>query len=166
MFKPVTGVNQFFKKMNFIFNTLVAGPLAMFIILYLEYKTSKSPNSTIEDEVSYLLIGLVIGAIIFAEFDFWRKVTPITNIEPLPSRLTRYLDIFLIRGVLAEVATLVALLGLYLTYSNYFIIAFFVAFGYLSLVRPTNRKLSRHLKFNKKDIEMMEKWAEFKENES
>jgi hypothetical protein len=155
MFSPVSSIDHFYRQLNLAFNFLVAGPLAVFILLYLEFKGMPEEKSTATDLVIY---GFSASLIIlgFAEYRFRKQIIQLTNVIPLDERLTRYLPIFLSRGLLTVFSCIIALVCLYLTYSNYFIVLFFICFGYLSLVRPTDRKLSRHLKFTRQDIKDME----------
>jgi hypothetical protein len=156
----VHSVDHFYKQLNFMFNLLVAGPLAFFILLYLEYK--QGSNDSIRDPIWEAVIMVVaVGLLVIAEVYLQRQKKEVTNAIPLKERFEFYLPIFLTRGTMSVMACFLALIGLYLTYSGYYIALFFVCFGYLSLVRPSDRKLSRHLKFNKKDIIMMEKRVVF-----
>ncbi|MEM7552360.1 MAG: hypothetical protein AAF363_21930 [Bacteroidota bacterium] len=157
----IKGVLDFERRMNTFFNLLVGPSLLAFIILYLEFKVSESSVSA-ETGINAFLIGaLVVIILFFAEFQFRREVQLILREMDLREKMNLYLPIYQKRGIISVLSIIIILVALFLEKQSIYTLLFFVSFGYLSLVRPSQRKLSKHLKFTKKDIEMMESYTEF-----
>lgn len=149
---------EFHNKLAFIFHALLALPLAAFIYLFLEIKNNNlSPAIEEGSNATFLISILFVGAVLVAALGYYQykqKKKKAAQENTLPKKLSAYLNYSIVFYAFVEGASILMVLGLYLTTSSVFIVGYMFILLLLSLNRPTPQKYVSDLglKGNERDI--------------
>ncbi len=150
---------DFYNKMHFRFNALIALSLLPFSLVFLELKDNQFSTAIITGNIAYVLCFTAIVAIIyytylsFQEVKFFKKNVDKSSF--LREKLNLYYRIYIKHFViLCSFEVLITGL-LYLTEFNILIVCYVPILVLLSLNRPTLKTIIEQLKLSKEEQEVM-----------
>ncbi|MDX1628622.1 MAG: hypothetical protein R3345_07975 [Fulvivirga sp.] len=149
---------SFHNKLSFIFHGMLALPLAAFVYLFLEIKdrdlTPAMDNEVFIPYVIGILLFISTAMVVYGYYRFRRHLREARNKEGLKTKLETYYGNAVIFYAFVEFASVLLVVGLYLTTSSFFIVGFMFLLLMLSLNRPTPQKYisDLHLADGEKDI--------------
>ena len=152
------------QKMSTAFHTMIALPLAAFVYLFLEKKHNDlSPMvfGVWTDVINYGFTLCAITLTIFAYKRFAKGLGAISPEENLKTRMGRYTDIAIQAYLIIGLAFLFLVMGLLLTTTAVFIVAYVILLFLLSLHRPTPTKYIKDLGLQGSDKEIVKNKGAF-----
>jgi len=151
-------LKDYLYKFNNLFHVLVALPLLAFVYLYLENQVGRV-QPLISNTDAILVLHYILPLIIIVEsgiaFIITKKsLSVFPNNDLLMKKLNVYFRISLIKYAILEGATIVSVVGYYLTLSKVYLGFYVVLLMIFSINRPTVYRISRDLKLEgeEKDI--------------
>ena len=151
-------LKDYLYKLNNLFHVLVALPLLAFVYLYLENQVGRV-QPLISNTDAILVLHYILPLIIIVEsgiaFIITKKsLSVFPNNDLLMKKLNDYFRISLIKYAILEGATIVSVVGYYLTLSKVYMGFYVVLLMIFSINRPTVYRISRDLKLEgeEKDI--------------
>jgi len=140
---------EFHNKLGFIFHAMLALPLAGFIYLFLEIKNNQlEPSLENGSQMDGLIAVMGTVAVVLVGYGYYvfrKQRRQIAALEGLKHKLEEYMKSLFRFYALVEVASIILVVGLYLTTSTVFIVIFLFVLLILSLNRPTPQKYSTDL---------------------
>ena len=150
---------DFYHRLNFIFNLLVAIPLLPFAILYLINLKDQIPDIGLADSVkTAFTIGLSAVAVIMmvkAVIDYRHQKIQLNSETVLRIKLIRLHEALIRKFLLLETASFLSILGLWLTQHKIHIVVFVVILVLFSLKRPTINMFLEDLQLKEKETEIL-----------
>jgi len=150
---------DFYHRLNFIFNLLVAIPLLPFAILYLINLKDQIPDIGLTDSVkTAFTIGLSAVAVIMmvkAVIDYRNQKNQLNSETVLRIKLIRLHEALIRKFLLLETASFLSILGLWLTQHKIHIAVFVVILVLFSLKRPTINMFLEDLQLKEKETEIL-----------
>lgn len=150
---------EFFYKINVQFNWVLAAPLGLFIILYLEWRDDTWRSFLTDDSyraiINYTLLPIIIGLWIFAFKSFRDKRASIDANLTLQERLELFINYYMKSQVYFTISALIAMIGLFLTGSNLFAAYYLILIFYISFNRPSANYVNKMLKLGKEEREIL-----------
>ena len=150
---------DFYNKMHFRFNALIALSLLPFSLVFLELKDNPFSTAIITGNIAYALCIIAIAAIIyysylsFQEVKFFKK--NIDKSSLLREKLDLYYKVYIQHFIiLCSFEVLITGL-LYLTEFNILIVCYVLILVLLSLNRPTLKTIIEQLKLSKEEQNIM-----------
>ncbi|MEO1052445.1 MAG: hypothetical protein AAFX87_17570 [Bacteroidota bacterium] len=151
--------NDFLNKLNLVYHAILAGPLLAFVFLYLEIQAQRMvPVLSDEGEIqtinilSFLLWIVLLGAGFLL---FNRNLGKARMALGLSSKLEALFKYSMIKYVLLEGASIIAVFGLYLTHDVLFIVMYVVVLIGMSFTRPTPRNVVKDLSLEGEEKEIL-----------
>lgn len=150
---------DFHNKLAFIFHALLALPLAAFIYLFLEIKNNEfQPQLEGGKDANVLIAALFVAGVLDAAFGYYlykQKKKKAADEATLQEKLAVYFKDSIIFYAFIESASIIMILGLYLTTSSVFIVGYMFILLLLSLNRPTPQKYVGDLKLKKNERDII-----------
>jgi len=157
---------EFHNKLGFIFHAMLALPLGGFIYFFLEIKNNKMSAALENGQDMQLLIAglsfLAIAMVSYGYITFRNKKKEIAAQDSLKLKLEEYLRNIIKFYILVEIASILLVIGLYLTTSTVFIVIFMFVLLVLSLNRPTPQKYCTDLGLTGREQEIILKNKTYK----
>jgi len=159
--KTFTTGEDFFHRLNFLFNLMVAIPLLPFAILYLFNLKNKIPDMGLAESVKMVLtivIALASSLITLKAIKGYRNHKNQTDsTASLREKLIRLHQGLMNKFLLLEGASILTTMGLWLTHHKIHIVVFVVILVVFSLKRPTVRMLVEDLKLPGNEADVLRK---------
>lgn len=150
---------EFHNKLGFIFHALLALPLAVFVYLFLEIRhRNLQPALNNDSYMSLLTIVLPIIATVAVGVGYYlyRQDQKVVNAQQrLQDKLSVYYEISVKFYAFIAVAAVLVVIGLYLTISPIFTVAYVLLLFLMSLNRPSIRKYVRDIKLTKEEKDII-----------
>lgn len=150
---------DFFYKINLWFSWVLAAPLVLFVILYLEWRDD-SWMAFIQSETLLRIaifsgIPIILGIGIFAHLTFRKSIREIEPSLVLRDKLGKYAALFLRMQLFFTISALISMLSLFLTGSNLFAVYYLILLFFISLSRPSPQLISKQLKLSSENREIL-----------
>lgn len=145
-------ISQYFNKLQSALLLLLIGPLLLFIALHLY--VGETPADV---RIEYLVIIslAVVADWLVAAVLFDKKIKSVRNAQGLGAKLDKYFGITIVRFAFLSSASLLMALGFYLSGSDVFTMIYLLGLVLSSLLWPTSRRVSRHLRLRGDEREMV-----------
>lgn len=157
----INNIKKFDQKLSLIFHAVIAGPLILYSITYLE--TLDGETAAIYQEPSMtlkLFVSVLSGILVFLAFYYYRKELNIARgLDTLEEKLNRLFSGSIIHYALLEMASIIAALAFFLTHDHLFTAVYVFILFLMSLNRPTPRKYvgDLHLRGEEREIVLRNK---------
>ena len=154
-----TNRQTYLDRINLIYYALISVPLLLFAIVYLNYYRDKlliPMNRPLAG--GYILIA--IGCVVFAGIAYYRyrkKLKMVIGEKLLRDKLNQWHQALLANYWLMGVLSLVAVAAFYTSKSQVFVACYALLLFLVSLLRPTQQRLTRELKLKSGQLETIEK---------
>ncbi|MFY0606194.1 MAG: hypothetical protein JXR10_05735 [Cyclobacteriaceae bacterium] len=155
MAKGYNNWEQFYHRFNTIFHGIIALSLLPFAFVFLETQRDYPDGPLVEAEwilPMEILLGLISLGAAFYAWRFQKNLqSAVSNDLTIKERLGGYLKLKLRQYAILEVASLSALIGLFLTKEQFFSGVYVVVLFVFSIGRPTYDLVVRELRFSKEE---------------
>lgn len=152
-------VQEYINKLNNAFHLLVGVPLLPFALLYLEISAERiepaTTNMTFIIAMQYIIPFYCLLITGLAILRFRRELGEMRKQEALKDKLMLYFNASMIKYVLVFSGSIVAVFGLLMTTSHLYSVMYLITLFTFSLNRPTLRRISRDLKLEGEDKEII-----------
>lgn len=142
--KNFRSITDYFNMLNMIYYVLVAIPLVLFLIVYLNQKEVLSENGFLRAEQVYFKLALVIVVpleVILGEFIFKKKMGKDFSQDFLQAKLHQYFQASLFRYASYFTASLMAVIALYFFIEGILVALYMVVLFSFSFIRPTKKRI-------------------------
>lgn len=143
----INDVKKFDQRLSFIFHGVIALPLIIYCLAYLQTLDLNSVPAFSEPTLTLkLFVSIFSGALVLAAFIFYRKViTEARTMETLQEKLRKLFSGSVIHYALLELASLIAAGAFFLTHDHLFTAVYVFILFLMSINRPTPRKYTLDL---------------------
>lgn len=142
-----------------VYHAIIAVSLVPFALVFLDIDSGKDATSQIEAEYEWMVMVILIAASATMCVRVWRnakvKLDSIDSNLSIKKRLITYFNFQIKRYFQLEAGALVSLVGLWLTAHYIFVVAYVLVLVQFSLLRPSQDKVIRDLKFSKEEREKL-----------
>lgn len=142
-----------------MYHAAIAVSLIPFALVFLDIDSGGVNTSRLDSKNGWILIVVLLVAIFAICLSVWRnakeKLANIGNSVGIKSSLVSYLNFQTKRFFMLEAGAIISLLGLWLTTNYIFVIAYLLVLVQFSLLRPSQDKVIRDLRFNKQEREQL-----------
>ncbi|MDA0196308.1 MAG: hypothetical protein O2887_13095 [Bacteroidetes bacterium] len=150
---------DFYHRLNFLFNLLVATPLLPFAVLYLLSIKDQIPDVGLSGVVKIVTtIILSIAAVVIATkavMDYRNQKLQFDPAAPLRKKLIRLHEALIQKFLWLEVASFLSILGLWLSQHKIHIVVFVIILVIFSLKRPAIKMFVEDLKLKENESRIL-----------
>jgi hypothetical protein len=149
---------QYYFRLSLIFYVLAAAPMVPFIIVYLQMQDgAMTPLLGVElnSTITAILAVLAFGNVVLGMRLYKQEIQPLKSLTSLRDRLDLFLHASIVQYSCMEAATIMAVLGLYLTRMTFFVLLYLGMLIIFAQVRPEMRRISKQLKMTKEEEEIV-----------
>ncbi len=150
---------EFYNKLNLFFHLLIAGPLLVFVFLYLESNAGDGRELLVQGEMAtvlrYSLPMIIILSAAMSFVMFKRSLQVARNEVGLQNKLSHYFRYSFVKYGMIEFSSIAAVLGLYLTDELIYTVLYVALLMLLSVSRPTVYRICRELKLDGKEKDIV-----------
>ena len=142
--KNFRSITDYFNMLNMIYYVLVAIPLVLFLIVYLNQKETLSDNGFLHARQMYFKLALVLIVtleVIAGELIFKNRMNRDFSQFFLQTKLHHYFQASLIRYAAYFTGSLIAVIALYFFVEGILVGLYMVVLFSFSLIRPTKKRI-------------------------
>lgn len=143
---------DFHHRINLVYHAIIAVSLIPFALVFLDIDSGEDATSQIDAEYEWMVIMILVAAAGTMCYRVWKnakqKLGTIDSSLSIKMKLVAYFNFQIQRYFQLEISALISLVGLWLTASYIFVIAYVLVLVQFSLLRPSQDKVIRDLKFN------------------
>ena len=152
----INDVKKFDQQLSLIFHFIIAGPLVLYSIAYIQ-TLGDNPSATFQEPslILKLFVSIFCGALVLGAFVLYKKeITSARKMGSLKEKLSSLMKGSIIQYGLLEMASFIAALAFFLTYDHLFTAVYVFILFMMSLNRPSPRKYVQdlYLKDDERDI--------------
>jgi hypothetical protein len=149
---------EYLDSLNTYYYAIVSLPLIVFVFLYLKMQDGGGYQPVLLEDniviITQMIVTLLTLALLFyAFFRFKIEAREALLIVVLRKKLDSYYHASMKKFILLGLASLILLLGLFLTGNNFFVLFYLFVLILISVNRPTSFRIVRDLKMNKEEGE-------------
>lgn len=152
---------DYYHRLNFIFNLLIAIPLVPFGFLYLAQVKNRLSLITLESSVEHAISIAVLLTTAFITFkaisQYNSKKRTLWSEDGLRKKMILFHQILILKYMLFSITGAILTLGFLLTLHKIHVVAFIVILVLLSLRRPTLRLIVEELNLPPEEAEILRK---------
>ena len=148
----------YFFRFSLIFYLLMALPMIPFIIIYLSMHEGQVTPVLGEDMntlVTVVLAALAFGNVIIGTKFYRKEMSGLDRSMPLREKLDLFFHASVIQFSCLEAATLISVVGLYLSKTLFFVLLYLGMVIIFAQVRPDLRRMGKELRFSKEEEEVI-----------
>lgn len=146
---------DFHHRINLVYHAIIAVSLIPFALVFLDIDSGPEATSQVDTDYEWAVILIILAAAGTMCYRVWKgakkKMGMIDKSLSIKMKLVAYLNFQIQRYFQLEVAALISLVGLWLTTSYVFVIAYVLVLVQFSLLRPSQDKVIRDMQFNKEE---------------
>ena len=142
--KNFRSITDYFNMLNMIYYVLVAIPLVLFLIVYLNQKETLSENGFLHAKQMYFKLALVLIVplgVVAGELIFKNRMNRDFSQFFLQTKLHHYFQASLIRYAAYFTGSLIAVIALYFFVEGILVGLYMVVLFSFSLIRPTKKRI-------------------------
>ena len=142
--KKFRSITDYFNMLNMIYYVLVAIPLILFLIVYLDQKEILSDNGFLRSEQMYFKLALALIVpleVIAGELIFKNRMERDFSELFLQTKLHHYFQASLIGYAAYFTASLIAVVALYFFVEGLLVGLYMIVLFSFSLIRPTKKRI-------------------------
>ena len=151
--------SDFHHRINLVYHAIIAISLIPFALVFLDIDSGNETASQVEGTNKWIMIAFLLAATFTVCLRVWRNVKKkLETIAPsldIKKRLIPYFNFQIQRYFQLEIGALISLVGLWLTSSYVFVVAYLVVLVQFSLLRPSQDKVIRDLQLTKEERERL-----------
>lgn len=144
----------YFFRFSLIFYVLMALPMIPFIIIYLamqEGNVTPVMGESMNTVLTLVLAALAFGNVVMGMKFYRKEMAALDSSMPLREKLDLFFHASVIQFSCLEAATVIAVVGLYLTKTIFFVLLFLGMVIIFAQVRPDLRRMTKELRFSKEE---------------
>jgi phosphatidylglycerophosphate synthase len=150
---------DFHHRINLVYHAVIAVSLVPFALVFLDIDSGDDATSQLDPSYEWIIILILLAAVFTTCFRVWRKakerINSIDSNLGIKQKLIAYFNFQIQRYFQLEIAALVSLVGLWLSANYIFVVAYILVLVQFSLLRPSQDKVIRDLRFNKEERERL-----------
>ena len=150
---------DYFYKINLWFSWVLAAPLVLFVILYLEWRDDSwmafLQSESLVQIATFLGIPIILAIGLIAHLRFRKSIREIEPSIDLRNKLGNYASYFIRMQLFFTISALISMFSLFLTGSNLFAVYYLILLFFISLSRPSPQLISKQLKLNAENREIL-----------
>lgn len=150
--------DQYYFRLSLIFYLLVSVPMVPFIIVYLQMQGGEvTPpfGAQLNSTVTGILAVMAFGNVVLGMRLYKQEMGGLTKTSPLREKLDLFFHATVVQYSCMEAATIMAVAGLYLTRSTFFVLLYLGMVIIFAQVRPEIRRLCKQLGLSKAEEEVV-----------
>lgn len=148
----------YFYRFSLIFYLLLALPMVPFIIVYLRMQKGEvTPilGEELNTVVTIILAVMAFGNVVLGMKLYRREMLHLNKEGTLREKLDLFFHASIVQFSCLEAAAIIAVAGLFLTRTVFFVLLFLGMVIILAQVRPDLRRMSRELRLSKEEEEVV-----------
>ncbi|MEP5613043.1 MAG: hypothetical protein ABJP45_12380 [Cyclobacteriaceae bacterium] len=149
---------DFHHRINMVYHALIAVSLVPFALVFLDIDSGKVTTSQIEGS-GLILILILLATVSTICYPVWRgvkkRLETIDSAWGIKKKLIVYFNFQIKRYLQLEAGALISMVGLWLTTNYVFVVSYLLILVQFSLLRPSQDKVIRDLKFSKEEREKL-----------
>ena len=148
---------DFHHRINLFYHAIIAVSLIPFALVFLDIDSGGETSSQIELKYEWFVIAILLATVLTVCLKVWRnarvKLESIDSSLEIKMRLITYFNFQIQRYFQLEIGALISLMGLWLTANYIFVAAYIMVLVQFSLLRPSQDRVIRDLRFNPQERE-------------
>lgn len=160
--------SEFYQRISFLFNAIIAFTLLPFGWVYLELVEEESKEAIIGGDLLWVFNALFLSGVAIvlylAQQQFVRSMKSLSKSQSIRSKLKAYYTFSIRKYVFNEFAAILALVATYLSQQILFAIVYIFILFIFSLSRPKFDRVVQQLSLSKEEEEILAKSDELPED--